>query len=150
MKTDVDTKKTIPNETKVAFIKSLRESWIWKKIVVGIMNHWGKSDGNQEYQDSNDSASTCDSEIQHIYSRPFLRLKWRQALLHFFFWAINSSATHLRLLQLTTLTASPPFLSTSLTKQSQNPSVLAFTKQSKNPSVLFCIAGLGSFALACL
>ena len=38
-------------------IKSLRESWIWKKILVGIMNHWSKNDRNHEYQDSNDSAS---------------------------------------------------------------------------------------------
>ena len=39
-------------------IRSLRESWIWRKILVGIMNHWGKNDRNHEYQDSNDSAST--------------------------------------------------------------------------------------------
>ena len=39
-------------------IKSLRESWIWKKILVRIKNHWGKSDRNREYQDSDDSAST--------------------------------------------------------------------------------------------
>ena len=39
-------------------IKSLRESWIWKKSLVGIMNHWGKNDRNHEYQDSNDSASS--------------------------------------------------------------------------------------------
>ena len=39
-------------------IRSLRESWIWRKILVGIMSHWGRNDRNHEYQDSNDSAST--------------------------------------------------------------------------------------------
>ena len=31
-------------------IKSLRELWIWKKILLGIMNHWGKNGRNHEYQ----------------------------------------------------------------------------------------------------
>ena len=33
-----------------------------KEILVGIMNHRGKSGRNHEYQDSNDSASTLDSD----------------------------------------------------------------------------------------
>ena len=39
-----------------------RESLIRKKILVKIMNHWGKNDRNYEYQDSNDFASTPDKE----------------------------------------------------------------------------------------
>ena len=57
------------NYTKWDFplIKSFRESWIWKKILVGIMNHWSKKDRNHEYQDSNDSASTPDCSGQGAY-----------------------------------------------------------------------------------
>ena len=49
-------------------IKCLRKSWIWKKIVVGIMNHWGNIDRNHEYQDSNDSASTPETNSINLMS----------------------------------------------------------------------------------
>ena len=58
----------VQNETKLPLrkiIKSMgvqKSSWILnlEKSLVGIMNHWGKNEGNHEYQDSNDSASTTD------------------------------------------------------------------------------------------
>ena len=49
-------------------IKCLRKSWIWKKILVGIMNHWGNIDRNHEYQDSNDSASTPETNSINLMS----------------------------------------------------------------------------------
>ena len=55
-------------------IRSLRESWIWRKILVGIMNHWGKNDRNHEYQDSNDSASTPRRDQLILFNAP---LPWQ-------------------------------------------------------------------------
>ena len=77
--------KRIQNETTVTLplkkslnqqvmIRSLRESWIWRKILVGIMNHWGKNDRNHEYQDSNDSASTPRRDQLILFNAP---LPWQ-------------------------------------------------------------------------
>ena len=68
-------------------IRSLRESWIWRKILVGIMNHWGKNDRNHEYQDSNDSASTL--EINWSFSMRLCRNK--RNILHLFSYSVMSS-----------------------------------------------------------
>ena len=44
------------------------------------MNHWGKNDGNQEYQDSNDSASTPDN-LRYFEDILFLLMECK-----IFFW----------------------------------------------------------------
>ena len=90
--------KGIQNETTVTLplkkslnqlvmIRSLRESWIWRKILVGIMNHWGKNDRNHEYQDSNDSAST--PEINWSFSMRLCRNK--RNIWHLFSYSVMSS-----------------------------------------------------------
>ena len=68
-------------------IRSLRESWIWRKILAGIMNHWGKNDRNHEYQDSNDSAST--PEINWSLSMRLCRNK--RNISHLFSYSVMSS-----------------------------------------------------------
>ena len=70
-------------------IRSLRESWIWRKILVGIMNHWSKNDRNHEYQDSNDPASTYTPEINWSFSMRLCRNK--RNILHLFSYSVMSS-----------------------------------------------------------
>ena len=70
-------------------IRSLRESWIWRKILVGIMNHWGKNDRNHEYQDSNDSAST--PEINWSLSMRLCRNKRNISHLFMISYSVMSS-----------------------------------------------------------
>ena len=47
------------NRSSKVFVK---HEFQWKKILVGIMNHLAKNYRNHEYQDSNDSASTPETE----------------------------------------------------------------------------------------
>ena len=81
--TPKNTKRDYRNVAPEEIIKSRgddqKSSW--------IMNHWGKSDRNHEYQDSNDSAST--PEINWSFSMRLCRNKLN--ILHLFSYSVMSS-----------------------------------------------------------